>query len=175
MAGYDNHSMSNNARAAYADGLVPASKVPGVPTALVRQFCTANEWHHTSSRYNETDFFDPHEVRCTFGLETDSDFPANPKAVATLAAAKQPAAVLVLTGVRVEWLEWGGSRNYPTCRQQAADGCRVEIKGQTATITLPTGQVLTKRLHTKGLEIDGFRVELDGERERLLAKAAGKE
>ena len=34
MAGYAGFSMSNNAVAAYDSGLVPASKIPGVPAAL---------------------------------------------------------------------------------------------------------------------------------------------
>ena len=38
MAGYSpDFSMSNNAKSAYAEGRVPASKIPGVPAVLVRQ------------------------------------------------------------------------------------------------------------------------------------------
>ena len=35
----DDYSMSNSAWAAYREGLVPASKVSGVPAALVRRPC----------------------------------------------------------------------------------------------------------------------------------------
>ena len=60
MAGYDGHSMSNNARDAYAQGKMPASKLAkklGVATPTIRHFFDACEWHHTSKKYNQTDFY----------------------------------------------------------------------------------------------------------------------
>lgn len=76
MSGYYGFSMSNNARAAYADGLKPFSKwtkteliekalefgadksatkltVAELRTELLRYA----EWHHTSSHFNATDFY----------------------------------------------------------------------------------------------------------------------
>lgn len=78
MAGYDGYSMSNNARRAYTDGLLPASKMikelkkrfpktfKGLNTKVFKKFVTASEWHHTSCKYNETKFYsliDVFEVR----------------------------------------------------------------------------------------------------------------
>lgn len=99
MAGYYGFSMSNNAVRAYVCGEAPASKHAPVPTALVRQFCTRSSWHHTSKKYNETDFFCRNCVRVTFGLainpddapacpECDADIAPDANAIRALRAAK---------------------------------------------------------------------------------------
>ena len=62
MAGYNGFSISNNAVAAYDDGLVPASKVPGVPAVLIKAHCRPTKWHHSSKNYNRTNFYNPAEV-----------------------------------------------------------------------------------------------------------------
>jgi len=67
MAGYDGYSRSNNAIMAEDEGKYPASKF----AAKVKKYkkyrgCTAtdvkaalepDEWHHTSCKYNRTDFY----------------------------------------------------------------------------------------------------------------------
>lgn len=154
MAGYsDDYSMSNNAIAAYDAGLVPASKIKGIPPALIRKFCRADEWHHSSKAYNRVDFFNPPMVRATFGMESCEDYPADPEAVAALAAhnAAKPSAV-AHTGCLVRWIEWSGTLKRPTATHCEAEGCAVVVKGQTATVTLPDGRTLTKRLSTSGFE-----------------------
>lgn len=152
MAGYSpDFSMSNNAIAAYAEGRVPASKIPGVPAALVRKFCRVGEWHHTSKAYNRTPFYDPAEVRALFGLESSEDYTADPAAVAALAAHKAGAgAADTHTDCRVEWIEWSGSLKRPHATEMTADGCTVSVKGQTATVTFPDGRTMAKRLTTNG-------------------------
>lgn len=148
MAGYCDFSMSNNAKAAYWDGLVPASKIRGVPAELVRRFCEPKEWHHTSSRFNCTDFYDPEVVRSVFGLQPE-DYKPDPYAVEALEewkAAKKKAPE-VFNGCTVEWLHW--TRDYYNRRrpiERREEGCRVEIKGATAKITLPSGKLMTKRI-----------------------------
>lgn len=81
MAGYKGYSMSNNAVAAYEDGEKPLSKwtkreiirelyefaeseginVPDFEkltlSELRENFLEKSSWHHTSSHYNETDFY----------------------------------------------------------------------------------------------------------------------
>lgn len=160
MAGYVDHSMSNNALAAYNYGLVPASKIPGIPAALVKKYCRYEEWHHTSSRYNMTEFYNPAKVRAIFGLETSEDWDVNPSAVAALAAHKtaSKSAPTVHQNCHVEWLEWSGTRNHPKATECSADGCSVTVKGQTATITFANGRTMQKRLTTNGFsfrEISG--------------------
>ena len=151
MAGYSpDFSMSNNAKSAYAEGRVPASKIPGVPAVLVRQFCGVGEWHHTSKAYNRTGFYDPAEVRAIFGLIASDDVPADPAAVAALAAHKTGVETAVYRDCRVEWIEWSGSLKRPKATEMIADGCTVIVKGQTATVTLPCERILVKRLTTNG-------------------------
>ena len=70
MAGYDGYSMSNRARQAYSEGLLPASKMVtqlkkryprsfrGLTVAIFREVVgRGDEWHHTSAKYNQTEFY----------------------------------------------------------------------------------------------------------------------
>lgn len=152
MSGYNGFSMSNNATAAYEDGLRPASKIKGIPAELVRDYCVSEAWHHCSSRYNEVEFFSPEKVRAIFGLEASEDQEPNPAAVAALAQWRttKTAAPVVATGQTVEWLDWGGTRKHPWADERRETGCTVAVKGQTATITLPNGTTFVKRLATRG-------------------------
>jgi hypothetical protein len=152
MAGYCYQmGMSNNAVAAYCDGRCPASKIPGVPAALVREFAPTSEWHHTSKVYNRTPFYDPTEVRALFGLEPSSDVDPDPRAVAALGRWKATrSSVIVHKNCQVEWLEWTGTLSRPKCHECSAEGCMVEVKGQTAKVTFADGKVMKKRLTTRG-------------------------
>ena len=154
MAGYNYAAgMSNNAVAAYDDGLLPASKIKGIPAALIEAHCRYAEWHHSSKAYNRTKFYDPAYVRARFGLEASEEHQADADAVAALSAAKtakKADSSQVLTGCSVEWLEWSGSLSRPRCEEMKAEGCTVVVKGQTATITLADGSSFIKRLSTRG-------------------------
>ena len=58
--GYVGYSMSERAAAAYDAGEMPASKMArrlNVSTAAVRGVMKPSSWHHTSKRYNRTDFY----------------------------------------------------------------------------------------------------------------------
>lgn len=157
MAGYCGYSMSNNAIDAYNRGLCPASKIKEIPAKLVRKFATPDEWHHTSGRYNRTDFFNPTEVYAIFGLEAHEDFDQDPKAIAALAAwrsAQKNASSIVYENCDVRWIEWSGSRNFRKSQAMSLSGCRVEVKGHTATITHPTFGTFKKRLETHGFSLE---------------------
>lgn len=61
MAGYAGYSKSNNAIAAEAEGRFPASVLArklGVKTGAIKALMSPGEWHHTSKRYNVTDYYD---------------------------------------------------------------------------------------------------------------------
>ncbi len=152
MAGYNGFSMSNNAVAAYRNGLMPASKIRGIPAALIEAYCLPSEWHHSSKNYNKVKFYDPKEVLAIFGLETHEDYAANPRAVAALEAHKKikKSDPEIRETCIVKWIEWAGSLKRPKAIGRSAEVCRVAIKGQTAYVTLPNGKNLTKRLTTKG-------------------------
>ena len=77
MAGYAGYSMSNNAVDAYDRGLKPMSKITkddlpaDISVAffrfLVREgFVGGSEWHHTSKKFNRTDFFDVDDLAADF-------------------------------------------------------------------------------------------------------------
>lgn len=67
MAGYDGYSRSNNAIIAEEEGKYPASKFASIVKKHKKyKGCTASdvsavllidEWHHTSCRYNRTNFY----------------------------------------------------------------------------------------------------------------------
>lgn len=60
MAGYNGYSKSNNAIDAEKRGLFPASRLArelGVKTAAIQALIDAEEWHHTSKKYNETNYY----------------------------------------------------------------------------------------------------------------------
>lgn len=84
MAGYSGFSKSNNAVAAEAEGKFPltaAARKAGIPAELIRRFVHPCEWHHTSVRYNATNYYDVAEIVEFF--ETDPE--------AALALAQFPA------------------------------------------------------------------------------------
>lgn len=80
MAGYNGYSMSNNATSAYSDGEKPLSKFNKQDVAFTKELvrihlgievnltvkelkeflkeCGRSSWHHTSSKFNCTDFYD---------------------------------------------------------------------------------------------------------------------
>ncbi|MCL1819479.1 MAG: hypothetical protein FWG36_02345 [Oscillospiraceae bacterium] len=83
MAGYIGRSMSVNAAAAHTEGRKPVSSITkediqkyGVNVSItffrwfVKKYCDSNEWHHTSSKYNETWFYDVKDC-CSYFLKQD--------------------------------------------------------------------------------------------------------
>jgi hypothetical protein len=149
MSGYSGFAMSNNAVLAYGEGLAPASKIKGVPAVLVRKFCRAVEWHHSSKAYNRVNFYNVDEVHATFGLVTLDEYSANDLAIAALTSSKIEAAV-THTNCLVKWIEWGGTLKRPIAKERTESACVVIVKGQTATIELSNGTKITKRVTTRG-------------------------
>lgn len=126
IAGYHNFSMSNNAVAAYNNDEMPRSKWTkaeilahcGEKAAMLRDLTVAelrNEllegrgWHHTSSRYNRTDFFGIDEFRLDEISAED---------VAAIIAARKPRALrqspaVKLITAEISYTVWEGRfRNY---------------------------------------------------------------
>lgn len=143
MAGYDGYSKSNSALDAEEMGEFPASIVSKklkIPTQLIKAYIQPTAWHHTSSHFNHTDYFDLGEVQEFF--KDNSNLIKNYK--------KNSAKIIILENCCVEWLDWYGSRAHPQCDEMKEYGAIVEIKGQTATITLTSGKTFKKRLTTRG-------------------------
>jgi hypothetical protein len=167
MAGYYNFSMSNNAVDAYDRGLIPASKIKGIPAELIKEYCASEEWHHSSKEYNRVDFYDPRKVRCTFGLLTDDDIQSlkedgyddedlepNHLAVEALEYYKKnKKSETIYENCTVYWINWPSfSSKHKKPQHMREDNCRVVVKGQTATVFLKDG-ILKKRLSTNGFMI----------------------
>ena len=173
MAGYCGFSMSNNAVAAYREGLVPASKVGnGIPAALIREHCRYAEWHHTSKHFNATEFYDPEYVKGFFGVYGSDHEEFNEHAAAAFndykAARKSKDQGKLYNDCRVDWLEWSGSMRRRRCTEQSAEGCIVRVKGQTAYIKFGDGTAMTKLLTTNGFSFTAeYTTHL-----RNIAKAA---
>lgn len=154
MAGYDwINGMSNNAVEAYDDGMAPSSKIPGIPSPLVKKYGSPSEWHHTASWFNKTDFYKIECVRTIFGLEDCGCCEPNPEAIESLKNHKKgKKEITIYENCQVRWIEWSGSRNHPRATDCEESGCRVEVSGETAKIFRKGSEThfLTKRLSTRG-------------------------
>lgn len=147
MAGYDyTRGMSNNAVTAYRSGLVPASKIDGVPAKLVREHCDAAEWHHSSKMYNCVNFYDRDEVRELFGLIEGRE--GDPVCVAALAAYRRKQVTEeYFGGCHVEWVTFSKRRRRGwDAHEHEVRGVNVRIRGQMVDVMLPSGELMTKKL-----------------------------
>lgn len=139
MSGYRGYSMSNRACAAYDDGRMPLSAITGdtlrgivegdavPPVGKFKAFCAARgtrEWHHTSSKFNRTEFYDVPELLHRIGFAIDSDFDDGGEDFGDLAAAfaafvppvkARPVKARAADAVYhvCHFVEWGGSRRRP--------------------------------------------------------------
>lgn len=135
-AGYFGYSMSNNAIAAYADGKMPLSKwtkrdiiqaveyMDGVDedrinwlkkqtTRLLKELLlTSNEWHHTSSNYNKTDFYEVSEEKLLADEEQWNEYVS----IAQEAITDSKKDVPKRKHGKFFWLTWEGTRNHPKAR-----------------------------------------------------------
>ena len=142
MAGYNGYSMSNNAVDAYRTGKKPMSAWtkteiisaietalddgelvlrvnPGlfkqVPAATLRNAVLRySEWHHTSSYYNRTDFYELDIDRLEMYTETDLRQMINKKPVKK---EQEPG-----TKAICHYLEWTGTRKHPRAIEHTDEG-----------------------------------------------------
>ena len=173
MAGYaDDFSRSRNAESAERRNCFPASRLAkrlGVSTGAVKAILKPSERHHTSGRYNTTDYYDGDLLlaidindAAEWGYDTDEIAEATEQ-LGQLRAWKPPAKQeQTWTGCAVTWLAWGGSRKRPTATEETAENCEVTWKGgKMCSITLATGVKLRKGVETRGFEVrdsDGNRL-----------------
>lgn len=128
MSGYYGYSMSNNAVSAYLDGEKPLSKwtkkeiifrieneceinfpiekLKKVPLAKLKEICLKkSSWHHTSSYYNSTDFYDIDIAKIESFAESDLD--------GFLECKKPEIREEKAEKWLCEFLEWSGTRAHP--------------------------------------------------------------
>ena len=163
MAGYDRYSMSNNAVTAYSEGKKPLSKIT---TADLKSagWCetkalalilakTGNwqpsEWHHTSKKYNCTNFYCSESLVEWWNELTESER----QSLRSQSTIKKTGGLWHECTVR--WLEWGGTRKRPVASEQKAVNCLIEYKGGTmVTITFADGSTMRKKIGSRGFEVD---------------------
>jgi len=151
MTGYSEYSKSNRALEAEESGLLPASKlhIKGVPAGAVLALARHEEWHHTSSKYNRTRYFDRDNV---------ADFFSTDDGKARLNAWKAKQGEQTHEGCTVQWLDWTDKR----LKTIKVKNAKVTIKGQTAIIKFTQHWIfngkrrqrtntITKRLSATGL------------------------
>jgi len=147
MAGYEGFSKSNNAIEAESSGLFPASKIAkklghGITPQGIREVLDPAEYHHTSSRYNPTDYYDLEEAKEHF------------EEIKKISKIKSESRIL--KNAQVEWLEWGGTRAHPVPIKKSADGCTIDYKGGAfCLINFADGKMMRKKLTTNGFFING--------------------
>lgn len=153
MAGYDGFSKSNNAVYAEDSGLMTASALAaeirqwyrGVQAADITAVLTPTEWHHTSSHYNITNYYNPVDF---FEL-------GNRKKLKEILAAKKVKKVEYPKNLgvkKVEWLEWSGSRKHPVCSEKSAEAEIIQTTEKTY-VFIVAGRKITKREGTNGFFI----------------------
>ena len=154
MAGYFEFSKSNNAVAAEESGRYPATtlgKLLGVNPKAIKALLTASEWHHTSSHYNKTDYYDAEEAQ---------------ERLEELKAWQEPKAGEVIhPGCSGEFVDWSGTRNYPKATVVKFENLAVIEKGDWFTFFIQVTPVMVRKVR-KSRSTNGFRVY--GSNGRLL-------
>ena len=146
MAGYFEFSKSNNAVAAEESGRYPATtlgKLLGVKPKAIKALLTTSEWHHTSSHFNKTDYYDAEEAQ---------------ERLEELKAWQEPkAGEIIHLGCSGEFVDWSGTRNYPKATVVKFEGLEVVEKGEWFTFVIQVTPVMVRKIR-KGRNTNGFKV-----------------
>ena len=146
MAGYFEFSKSNNAVAAEESGRYPATtlgKLLGVKPKAIKALLTASEWHHTSSHFNKTDYYDAGEAQ---------------ERLEELKAWHEPkAGEIIHPGCSGEFVDWSGTRNHPKATVVKFESLEVVEKGDWFTFIIQVTPVMVRKIR-KGRNTNGFKV-----------------
>jgi len=159
MSGYNNYSMSNNAVDAYNAGLLPASKLARklkVSPLAIKTVLKPNEWHHTSSHYNCTNFYNGELLVALANntVPTETDFDDLCDAAESLLKMRKLSLVEKATPSKkifgnITWLEWSGPPRRPVATEHVLDKVEVEVKGQFYIFEFK-GQTIRKKIGSQG-------------------------
>jgi len=163
MAGYIGYSKSNSAIEAENCGLMTATglaKKLKVSSHILKQELSPKEWHHTSCKFNETDYYYEPALLKAAGFDVEDDIDADDLSEAgelleRLGKLSTKSKVIVdYENCTVKWLDWSTcDRRHRKPEECMAEDCTVIIKGATATIILPDGSKFQKRKGTNGFEV----------------------
>jgi hypothetical protein len=109
--GYIDYKWSERAQAAKNDGLLTstqAAKALGVSAKAIREVLEADEWHHTSAKFNKTKFYDLSKYT-TENFEFNELEKIADRLIALSITPQYERKVMV----KVLYYEWGGTRHHP--------------------------------------------------------------
>lgn len=143
MAGYNGYKMSNNAVAAYENGEKPLTKwsrseilesvedaintgelvlgfskekLKKMPVNMLKELClSCTSWHHTSKRFNRTNFYSLDFYRLPYLTDEEIDEMIAESKAATKKKSKEER-------WKCAFLEWGGTQRHPTAKEIIEEG-----------------------------------------------------
>lgn len=193
-SGYDGYSMSNNARAAYANDEKPlskwskediiycASRINKYKAMLLKKvsledlrnhLLTRTSWHHTSSYYNQTDFYSFDEE--AYEDVHESDINRWVEAHKQDVADKKKETPRIRKG-RIDYLVWSGSRAHPRASEGHLDNVNIEERGSFYVITDDSGkEILRKKIGSNGTRVRFYESidALEEARKQMAVKSNG--
>ena len=177
-SGYNGYSMSNRAVEAYSNGEKPLSKwtkteiisavseldpakaklLKSVKALTLKEkvlYCSS--WHHTSSRYNKTNFYSIDEDFIN-GL-TEEDI-----AEMTLENRNEKKKPKTYKG-DIFYIEWSGTRNYPKAEEKCLNNVNIEERGSFYYVTDDAGnKLLKKKIGSNGTRVVNYIEEEEKEK-----------
>jgi hypothetical protein len=179
-SGYNGYSMSNRAVEAYSNGEKPLSKwtkaeiisavseidsdkaelLKSVKALTLKEkvlYCSS--WHHTSSRYNKTNFYRIDEDFIN-GL-TEEDI-----AEMALENRNEKKKSKTYKG-DIFYIEWSGTRNYPKAEEKCLSNVNIEERGAFYYVTDDAGtELLKKKIGSNGTRVVNY---IEEEKKRKAA------
>ena len=163
--GYSGYSKSNNAIEAESEGRYPASvaaKKLGVKPGAIKLYIDTDEWHHTSSMYNRTPYYDIRylleykeggkEALQAEGLE-ESEITDIEKLYEQLKNYKEPKKDEQVYKADVEYIVWSGTKSRPKANVKTYKNIEVREKGSFYTFVLPDGSTVRKKISSNGTNV----------------------
>ena len=164
--GYVGYSMSERARDAYSDGLVPLSKITklhvdalglNMPLFIFKGFCVyfgTNEWHHTIMHYNKTYFYNIKDVAIQIKALTKEERDTIIHKIRVEKKAKDFESIKGYYAL-LTYEEWSGSKRYGKWVKSTSE---VFIVDQIAYILGTVGKKQTNGMHILKIENKGTRL-----------------
>lgn len=156
--GYVGYSKSRRAADAEEENRFPSSiaaKKLGVSSTVLKDVLEPSEWHHTSSYYNPTDYYDIDIFINPDDYDEDEQRKAKEQLdrMKELSKTKSKKGDEVYDDVYVRWVEWSGSRRRPKRDDVEYKNVKIIDKGGSMVdVYLPSGQVIKKKKDSKWFE-----------------------
>lgn len=188
-SGYDGYSMSKRAAEAYRNGEMPISKwtktaildaveeidpakatmLKNVPLAVLREKVLSNtSWHHTSAKFNKTDFYSIDEDIIDELTETEIE-----KWQAKTEAKK---AEPVVRKGDFKYIEWAGTKSRPKPIEHNLENVNIETKGSFYIVTDDAGnELVRKKIGSNGTFVEYEEDKLKREEQRKAIEKAIEE